>query len=302
MVKPKTSTYKIFGTCVLSELELPEGILCSLTPEVTISFGSVPERIEYPLFEGTRFQVSAEEFLLKVEGVACYHINRGKSITIDRSEGGSDDEVRLFLLGSAFGALIHQRGMLPIHGSAIQYKNKVIIFAGRSGAGKSTLAASFLKKGYKLLADDVCVITIDDRGKPIVHPGYPQLKLWDDALDQLGNNPNYYHSIRRGVKKYSVPLHSDFQNEPAELQEIYVLSGKESDPIEIKTLLGIEKFNALNTNTYCLGFLKGNSLLSSHFKHVTTISNFCEVKQVNRPASGYQLQELTSIIENDFTR
>jgi len=172
MGKTLLETFHIFGLLVESELPLPELITVVSPPNVYIRFGKIIEQVEIPSVSGICYRNYTDKFLMKVDGVACFLVENGNSITIDRAEGGSDDEIRLFLLGSAFGALIHQRGILPLHGSAIVVNNQALIFSGISGAGKSTLAAGFMKRGYMLLTDDVCVITLDNEGKPIAHPGY----------------------------------------------------------------------------------------------------------------------------------
>jgi hypothetical protein len=146
-------------------------------PDVTIDFGKFPQSIENPLFSGVRFQTSGQKFLLTVDKIARYYVVDGKSITIEPFVNADMDEVRLFLLGSAFGALIHQRGLLPFHGSSLKIGNSAIILSGLSGAGKSTLAAAFRQKGYQILSDDVSVISFLNDQIPIVHPGYPQMKL-----------------------------------------------------------------------------------------------------------------------------
>ena len=296
----KQLIYKAFGLSVQSEILLPELLSGHVKPEIFIFFGNISENLDNPSFSSVYFQVGQDKFLLKIDGVARYLIENGNKITIDRTEGGSDDEIRLFLLGSAFGALIHQRGMLPVHGSAIIFNNQAIIFSGVSGAGKSTLAAGLVKKGYKLLADDVCVVTLNDDGIPIVHPGYPQMKLWTDALEKLGHKTTQLRKIRSKLKKYALPMQIEFYNEPAELKKIYVITKKNTNGIELQQLKGIEKFNTLKNNTYRLNFLKGAVTISAHFKLIEAVSRQCSVKLVARPSKGFHLEELIQIIKDDI--
>jgi hypothetical protein len=301
MVELIQPVYKAFGLSVKSEIELPELMLVNHLPDIDIVYGNIFENLDNPAYSSLHFQVSRDKFLLKVDGVARYLIENGNKITIDRSEGGSNDEIRLYLLGSAFGALIHQRGMLPIHGSAVIFENKCVIFSGKSGAGKSTLAAGFIKKGYKLLADDVCVVTPDKEGCPIVHPGYPQMKLWNDSLEKLGHRTNPLRTVRSGVKKYALPMGIEFWNEPAKLKGIYIISTKDSDVIEIQILKGIEKFEALKNNTYRLSFLKGTGNTEAHFKLIEAVSRHCFAKHITRPSKSFYLDELIQAIELDIS-
>ena len=73
-----------------------------------------------------------------------------------------EDKIRLYILGTCMGALLMQRKILPLHGSAIAIDGKAYAFVGDSGAGKSTLASAFLSKGYKLLSDDVIAVSLSE--------------------------------------------------------------------------------------------------------------------------------------------
>ncbi|HEY4784773.1 MAG TPA: hypothetical protein VIH57_01935 [Bacteroidales bacterium] len=294
--------YQVFGLFVESELSLPELIEGDFTPDVSIRFGDVKEQPDLPSVSGISYKSFEDKFLLKVSGVACFLVESGNRIIIDREEGGSDDEIRLFLLGSAFGALIHQRGILPLHGSAIVMDNQALIFSGNSGAGKSTLAAGFLNRGFKLLADDVCVITLNKEGEPIAHPGYPQMKLWGDSLENLGHKPVNLKRIRGNIKKYALPIVTDFCNVPLPVKGIYIINAKTNGKINLKNLTGVAKFNAVNSNTYRLNFLnrEGNSI--AHFKHIEAISKKCFVKRLERPTKGFYINRLIELIELDIRR
>ena len=55
------------------------------------------------------------------------------------------------LLNFPFACLFAQRGMLPIHASAVRYDKKTILFPGISKVGKSSLAASLIKNNGQLI-------------------------------------------------------------------------------------------------------------------------------------------------------
>ena len=101
--------YKAFGLIIDSEIELPELPKALGETDVTVSLGIAPTKLINPTFVGVRFESSHNEFLLRIEHIASFYVTAGNHITIDTQPNVEFDEVRLFLLGSAFGALLHQR-------------------------------------------------------------------------------------------------------------------------------------------------------------------------------------------------
>ncbi|MBT8216517.1 MAG: hypothetical protein KJO17_06695, partial [Acidimicrobiia bacterium] len=130
-----------------SDVPLPGRLLeGSQQPDVAIRWGTVPATIEDVIGEGLIFQASARELLLDVEGTARFLISDGRRVVVEGSPGVPDSRIRLFLLGSVFGAILHQRGLLPLHGSAVEVGDRCMIFVGVAGSGKSTVAAALAKR------------------------------------------------------------------------------------------------------------------------------------------------------------
>ena len=108
-------------------------------------------------------------------------------------------DVRAYLLGSIFVVLCQQRGLLPLHASAIAGKSGVVAFLANSGQGKSTLAAHLAQRGFRVLADDVCLVDATQPGSAMVIPTAPWLKLWRNSLENLGRASGRIGSrIQRG--------------------------------------------------------------------------------------------------------
>lgn len=291
--------YKAFGFIVESDIEIPEFIISQEDPNVFIRIGNVPKYLDSPAFSGSHFQASPNQFLLKVDNIAYFYVENGNNILIEPAKDSEPRDIRLFLLGSAFGALIHQRGMLPMHGSSLNINGKAYIFSGVSGAGKSTIAAGFVKRGYKLLSDDISVVSIQNK-IPVVYAGYPSVKLWVDSVEKLGLNPDSYSRIRAKFEKRHVALTSNFYADQLELGGVYVLRTSNNESIRIEMLKGIEKFNLLKNNTYRLYFVKGIGNSEAHFTHLTTIAQYCQVKTITRTNQTFSLNELLDKIEQDI--
>lgn len=289
-------TYKAFGLTIQSDIECPELIISSGTPNVIIQVGKVPESLENPLFSGVRFQTKGQEFLLYVDKIARYLVQNGRKITIDIYPNAELPEVRLFLLGSAFGALIHQRGLLPFHGSSVKIGESAIILSGLSGAGKSTLAAAFQKKGYSILSDDVSVISFSESGHPIIHPGYPQMKLWSDSILKLGGDPSHFSKTRKQLEKHSIPIVDSFWDKPLPLSKIFIITSSNLGDLKTEPIKGVEKFSLLKTHTYRFNFVAGKEMNSLHFKSFDLLAKSTEVIKLSRPSGKFIFDELINLI------
>lgn len=289
-------TYKAFGLTIQSAFECPELMVGTGNPDVTIDFGMVPQFIENSLFSGVRFQTSGQEFLLTVDKVARYQVVEGKSITIEPFVNADMEEVRLFLLGSAFGALIHQRGLLPFHGSSLKIGDSAVILSGLSGAGKSTLAAAFRQKGYQILSDDVSVISFLNDQIPIVHPGYPQMKLWNDSIQKLGDDPSRYNRIRKQIEKHKISIKNSFWEQPLPLSKIFIINSSNLGDLKVESIKGVEKFSLLKTHTYRFNFVAGSQMQANHFKSFELIAKRIDVFRLIRPTGKFIFDELINLI------
>ncbi|HEX8444167.1 MAG TPA: hypothetical protein VF631_11030 [Allosphingosinicella sp.] len=239
--------YAVFGLVIESEIALPELLPApdGATPDVAIRVGNAGEE---PL-------ISAEEVNLVVPKVASYRIRGGREIVFAPREGASERNIRLFLLGSAFGAIIHQRGLLPLHANAIDISGRAVAFMGHSGAGKSTMAAWFLDRGHRILADDVCVVVPDAAGVPLAYPGIPRLRLWREALERSGRNADELELAFDDMDKFNLPTPRPSQSGPIPLSHVYLLEKAEDQASQIQPLSGVAAVDALVANTYRGGYL-----------------------------------------------
>ncbi len=239
--------YAVFGLVLQSEIVLPELLPApeGAPVDVAIRIGSTGEE---PV-------ISPEEVNLVIPKVASYRIRGGREIVFAPREGASERNIRLFLLGSALGAIIHQRGLLPLHANAIDVGGRAVAFMGHSGAGKSTMAAWFLDRGHRVLADDVCVVVPDAAGFPLAYPGIPRLRLWREALERSGRNADELELAFDDMDKFNLPTPKPSQSGPIPLSHIYLLEKAEEQELEIRTLSGVAAVDALVANTYRGGYL-----------------------------------------------
>ena len=247
--------HSLFGLGVATEIPLPDLLTAEDAgePDVTIRRGQVPPRPQGDTRMG--LVVTPAGAILDTEA-GRYFIRDGREIIVEPGPDASERNVRLYLLGSAFGAILHQRGLLPLHANAIEIEGRAIAFMGHSGAGKSTMAAWFHDRGFRILADDVCVVTMNE-SRPIAYPGIPRLRLWREALELSGREAGDYDRSFDDMDKYDVPTLAQEVTTPIELDHVYLL--KQADPASgspgIRRLSGVEAVDALVANTYRGAFL-----------------------------------------------
>jgi hypothetical protein len=168
--------HSVYGLSVASEIPLPELVVADFDrAAVTIRLGRIGRTC--PKTTPVMFDIGARVAHLAWSEVGAFRVEEGRTIVADLRQGVPDDLARLPLLGAVLAVLLHQRGFLVLHGSAVAIANQAVIFVGSKGAGKSTMAAALFACGHRLIADDVVAVDCtSDRG-PKVAPGYPQLKL-----------------------------------------------------------------------------------------------------------------------------
>lgn len=278
--------YSCFDFRLESELPLEELALAGAgnqRPMVTLHLGSVGERLPGAGTSLDGLQVAGPVALLTLPGIGRFLMNEGREIVVDPHPGVTDRNLRLFLLGSVLGILCHQRGLLPLHANAIVAGSGAVAFAGPSGAGKSTLAAEFQRRGFRLLADDVCMVDIDEGGGAVAWPGIPRLKLWADAASRFGHECAELDQVAENTAKYHVPISRIADVRPVPFRRLYLISrADENDPPGIVRLLGQDAMAAVMAHTYRGFCLEPMGLHARHFRQCAAMLSSVRVYAVTR--------------------
>ena len=181
--------YKAFGYSIQSDIPLPE-LQQVDNPEsnidIAIRYADLSARWLELSVPPKKFVITENLIMFWVPDLAVFAMEGGTTITISSEKDADEDKIRLYVLGSCMGAILMQRRILPLHGSAVVIDHKAYAFIGDSGHGKSTLASAFIQRGFQLLTDDVIAVTLDTHNIPYVTPAYPQQKLWQESLDTFG--------------------------------------------------------------------------------------------------------------------
>ena len=307
---PAFHTYTAFGMQIASELALPGVFSVPATSDRPVDLALRYRDI--PAICGERpanwFAITAsnadspdalQEVTIDFRGIARFRIRGTREIGIHPCPGVSAALTRAHLLGSAMGVLLHQRRLLPLHSSAVVAKGRVVAFAGRPGIGKSSLVAYFHARGYEVVCDDICALTLDDQGKPHAWPGLRHLKLCPDAAEYFG----YAHSTPENntsiLDKCHVRLGNFVMPRPIPLDRVYVLQySNPANPPGITRQTNREAAESIMSHTYRHGLLRTLGLARENFLQATMIAVRTPVFTVARQ-SGFELFESQSQILED---
>lgn len=296
----KIYNYTAYGLNIASETYCPELKKGECEADLHIRYGSL---MDIPITADRKWGshvLDEERILINIENTARYLVSGGKEIIIDEYENGSEDATRLFLLGSAMGTALHQRGVLPLHGNGIMHKGECIIFLGNTGAGKSTLAAAFNRRGYPILSDDVCAVRVSTGGKVLVSPGFPQVKLWKESVASFGVAWQGLRKVHPDEDKYVLPVNELYCESPVPLKKIFILHFTEDGDFNFQELDPIDSIRVLRNNTYRPHIMKKAGKNAPHFKMYGEIAGQATVTRAFRPKDLSRLDEFVDIVEERF--
>ncbi|MCQ6558857.1 aldolase [Paenibacillus mendelii] len=250
------------------------------------------------VYHQTYYAVKNQRIFLDIPGVAVFSIEEGRRISVSPAEDADTDKIRLYLLGTCMGALLFQRRVLPLHGSAVVIEGRAYAIVGNSGAGKSTFAAAFVSRGYTLLSDDVIPVAISPEGAPLIVPSYPQQKLWQESLEHLGMELDRYHPLYEEVNKFAIPVADSYCSDSIPLGGVFELvtadmAGAEAE-VQIEPIHGLERFPLLRYHTYRNLLIPLMNLEQWHFTSSAAVARQVEINRIVRPRAGFTARDIVN--------
>jgi len=291
-----TFSYLAYGLGIHAAMPLPELVAGEAEEEVSIRFGCVGNLSLEILEEGWgHFSPAPKEDYLFWQNVGSFSVLGGRTIVVDPSPAADERILRLFVLGPVLAMLLRQRGYLLLHASAVAVDDEAVLFLGSAGWGKSTMAAALHARGHRFVTDDVAALRVGG-SSPVLFPGFPQLKLWPEALVSLGDDPENLPRCGPYFEKRARPVAHNFSSTPLPTKRIYVLD--EGDTPEILPLGPQEALAELARHTYVAMDIGS----ASHFRKCVDLVNAVTVCSLRRPKSLWQLPRIAQLVEADLIR
>ncbi|TGS12885.1 serine kinase [Mesorhizobium sp. M2E.F.Ca.ET.209.01.1.1] len=294
--------YKAYGLVIGSEVALPElEPTAPATPDLEIAVRPVdfPGRASQ---DATAFRFEPTRQYLSWQAVGTFMISSANRIDVDPAPGVDDPLLAFPLLGPVMALALHQRGLLVLHASAIEVDGKSVIFMGDKGAGKSTTAGAMIRAGHRLLTDDVVALDLSDPGRPIILPGFPQLKLAADAagairLERAEVRPQVHPQIDKAQHR----LRDGFAPGAVPVSRIYVL--ERGVRAATSPMSGAAALPAIIKFSYITRFgrqaLPGD-FAALHLRQSAQIAGRIGVSRLEVPAGLDRIDEAVAAIETDL--
>jgi hypothetical protein len=92
------------------------------------------------------------------------------------------DAVQTDLLGRVMALVLHCRGILTLHASAVRIGGQGVVLLAPKGFGKSSLAIALVRAGARLISDDT--VAVESTAPPVIRPGVQMLRLRPDSASR----------------------------------------------------------------------------------------------------------------------
>ena len=271
--------------------ELPPGNAAAGEQAVRIRLGKAPGKLSAPLAATESYEANDTEFLLRLAGIATYYVHHGAEVVVDQEAGAAELDVRSYLMGNLFAVLCHQRGLLPLHASAIATPRGAVAFLAPSGGGKSSMVAFLSRRGHRVLADDICLIDPAAPQDRRVLPVAPWLKLWSTTLDAMGESSDGLSRIFSDDEKYRYALEEP--EAPTPLAELILLEGAEPQAaVSFERLAPVHALHAMLDLTYQSWLVRAIGRTESYFLRCGEALAGARVVRMRRPW-GFDAMEAT---------
>jgi hypothetical protein len=298
-MKHAAEMYLLGGITLVSELPLPELPVIQLEHAtqhpVNIRLGKVSTPLPDAIEIDPDCFATPSYFFLRIHGIACYLVSNGSEIVVSPEPGALPLDVRAYLLGTLFTVLCQQRGLLPLHASAVSSRKGVVAFLARSGQGKSSLAAHLAQRGFRVVADDVCLIRISQTDEATVIPAAPWLKLWHTSLQSLGWQVEGLERVFSEDDKYRLPLKTSLDPEP--IRRIVFLDADDGSKPGMQSLSAVEAIPLLMNLTHQAYVLQATGQRQENFLRCSRVSAQAKAYRLIRPWGLSHLKSTVDALE-----
>ncbi|HAX43803.1 MAG TPA: hypothetical protein PLF84_16590 [Bryobacteraceae bacterium] len=289
-------SYRAFGLTFASSIDLPELTEVDAPPDVRISLGfaGVPDAAWH---SGRQSWGEPGVSWVFQPAWGAIRIESGSLMTVEMRGGLTEAGIRVWLLGPAMAILLHQRGFLVLHGSAIDAGGRAAVFLGASGAGKSTTAYGLARQGMPVVSDDIVPVEFFE-GAPVVRPGIPHLRLAPSVLTESGEPPDRHPAPIPWDEKRHVQLGQASLAAHLPLGGVYLL--EQATALSLDTLSPQQSFAALARNSFLAPLMVQSNSLAWHLEACARLASASRLRRLAFPRRLDCFPQLAPLIHADL--
>ena len=236
-----------------------------------------------------------------VPGLARFLARDGNVIELAREPASDEGDIESLIQGPLTAALIHQRRELPLHGATLAPPNAdtALAIVGAQGAGKSTLAYELVRRGWRLLSDDLTRVTRTANGI-FAWPGRTGIKLCRDACARFALESSRMTRVSGERDKFLAPIAP--WSSPLPLRWIIAVERDPvaRDPVERDanrdSLADVAfedsvagRMSLLSENTFRASYIAALGQMRAHVQMVSAVATATRVVRLLGPGSPEQL-------------
>ena len=317
--------YRLYGLGLVAQEELAglqEGSSCRRDEEVCLELNGEPAWVgqarllpsrqlhqleSEPATEGPAFMVisyGAGRFfgLSYSDGTEFMVDGLGRRVWGTWQAPWTKEDFATYLLGPLMGFLLRQRGVTPLHASAVCLAGRAFLFCGDAQTGKSTTAAALALRGAPVLCEDIAALRPAKEGH-WVEPGYRRICLWPDSVRSLLGREDGLPRLTPNWEKRYLPLDgvlASFQGEASPIGAIYLLaprSAEEGAP-RIEPLAPKQALLDLVQNSY-MNWLHDRQQRATEFNELARIALKIPIRRIVPHRDPDRIDALCRAIQAD---
>lgn len=291
--------YRAYGLNIGSEIPLPELMPSTERADIQIRYNDDLALPPHTPIDQVYTICSPQLAYLHWQNIGIFKIAEGRFIEVNPAPEVEPIVLRYSIIGAALNHLLHQRQLLLVHASVVAIEDQAVAFVGESGWGKSTLAAFMQTRGHPLVSDDALVVDMQT-DTPLALPGFPQRKLWPDALVSLGTSPDPLPRLDSAYDKRVQAAHDSFYDAPLPVGRIYILDHGIHPESRMEPLARQDAFKTLMLFTYGRSEPPNSPTKFLHLQQCAAIAGRVPISRLRRRFHFDELSDLAAMIEEDL--
>lgn len=209
--------------------------------------------------------------------------------------------IESILVGPALGAVQRLKGIVCLHSSVINIDCNAVAFIGRKRAGKSTMAATFVKNGFNVIADDLAVLS-QSEDTFLVAPGYPKVRLRPQSLEAIhSKQAEDFQQVYPNRDSRYTNIEDSFEEKELPLKAIYILNPTENigNKPQFEAVTAAQKLVQVMEHSFA-AYMLNKELKRQEFSFFAYLTKQIPIRKINFEHNLDLLNENCNEIVNDF--